>query len=484
MGRLQRIAIAFAILAGSLFLLKNSIPVPVKKKFEVATLIHGNEVSSLFGELIETFTRIAPPLKDGKTSPRIRAVQLHPLIVAKGLERQVTDYAMWLAPHDDFLTTREKSSSLSASFTCTPLFQSRLGVIGPRSALSSESSISFSELRTLLPRVFFGVVDALDSATGWSAFKELRCASGESGDIFSAVSNSTVIIEKSEQALLAMIASQGLDKPILGILPEDQIPQDLQNSSKLIFRPIENTRFNPRYSLCVNKSTSKGAGEIAELFTRFMSTDLARDIIGHYGFHPIQNSNSDESCGHIVPDILQSPQLQKAEATVYVIDASSSMDGAPLFTVLDIIRQRAAHATDRDQYGIVSFQSKARILSPITADPKRLIQPLDQLHAEGGSAVYDGVAQGLQLLNQISSDVFLKHLVVITDGQDSNSDTSLFSLLDLLSREYRRSPFSLQIIGVATSSRIPFEPLKEIAHTGHGTFVVISPNALRGSLFE
>lgn len=114
-----------------------------------------------------------------------------------------------------------------------------------------------------------------------------------------------------------------------------------------------------------------------------------------------------------------------AVTAVLVIDRSSSMrhDNA-------MQEARDASATfinllgDNDRAGIVSFASTVRVDHPISTDKVALTNAVQRLEASGGTALYDGMIRGADLLQQQNYPA--PAMIVLTDGDNKEDSRATF----------------------------------------------------------
>jgi Ca-activated chloride channel homolog len=83
-----------------------------------------------------------------------------------------------------------------------------------------------------------------------------------------------------------------------------------------------------------------------------------------------------------------------------------------------------------DAFFVMAFNHEAQLLTSWTSDPATVRLALDQLHPSGGTAIYDAVRRALPLVDQRTRE--RAALVVISDGADTASDTTLFDLRGML----------------------------------------------------
>ncbi|MFL6232602.1 MAG: VWA domain-containing protein [Thermoanaerobaculia bacterium] len=97
------------------------------------------------------------------------------------------------------------------------------------------------------------------------------------------------------------------------------------------------------------------------------------------------------------------------------IDSSASM-----FLKLPDVRKAVASLlntglTDRDRAMLIDFDSKPRLVRPLTRDLSAVVSALDQLQPDGGTALWEAISFSLRQLQGISGR---KALVIYSDGID------------------------------------------------------------------
>ncbi len=103
------------------------------------------------------------------------------------------------------------------------------------------------------------------------------------------------------------------------------------------------------------------------------------------------------------------------------IDSSGSMVRSWDTTRLAAERFLDDILTSRDRAFLVDFDSRLRLLQPLTSDKSQLSWALDRLQPQGGTALYDSI---LFSLLQFTDEPGRRALIVITDGFDSESKSN------------------------------------------------------------
>ena len=130
-----------------------------------------------------------------------------------------------------------------------------------------------------------------------------------------------------------------------------------------------------------------------------------------------------------------------------ILDTSGSMAGDKITAaraaldrfLTDVIRPE-------DEVFLYRFDSSPHLVQGWTSDRKRITDALQALRPDGATALYDAVAQALPLLD--SGKHFKKALLVISDGNDTNSRTTL----ETVRRSIRESDTLVYAIAIDTAA--------------------------------
>ncbi len=105
-----------------------------------------------------------------------------------------------------------------------------------------------------------------------------------------------------------------------------------------------------------------------------------------------------------------------AISTVLVIDRSGSMeDAGKIAGARDAANAFVRMLRPGDRAALISFNSQVQISEPFTTDRAALQSAIDRLSPEGGTALYDSIVTGVDLLH---GQPGRRALLVLTDGQD------------------------------------------------------------------
>lgn len=113
-------------------------------------------------------------------------------------------------------------------------------------------------------------------------------------------------------------------------------------------------------------------------------------------------------------------------AMAMVIDHSGSMDSPSTerssITCMEVAKQAAVNALDSlreiDEVGVLAFDDTYTWSVPMqeVVDPAAIQQRISGITADGGTSIYPALQEAAKALEE--SDAVLKHIVLLTDGQD------------------------------------------------------------------
>src|SRR3954447_3244537 len=127
---------------------------------------------------------------------------------------------------------------------------------------------------------------------------------------------------------------------------------------------------------------------------------------------------------------------RKAANVMLVFDTSGSMgEENKIDQAKDGLRVFFRELSPRDRVGLSSFNTKVfkeAPIAPVAGNLSLLRQRVSGLLPDGETAVYDATAAGYDAVRALHDDSRINAVVVLTDGQDNQSHTSLETLLGRL----------------------------------------------------
>lgn len=158
-----------------------------------------------------------------------------------------------------------------------------------------------------------------------------------------------------------------------------------------------------------------------------------------------------------------------AMALVFVVDTSGSMsNGNRMDLVKHSLRLLGTELDGRDQVGVVSFASEARLVLPMTSMDERgeLESALQSLSPDGSTNVEDGIRLGYELLSRVPADGRLRRVVLISDGVANTGSTVADEILKSV-KMHRESGIYLSTVGVGMGNHND-ALLERLANRGDG----------------
>lgn len=151
---------------------------------------------------------------------------------------------------------------------------------------------------------------------------------------------------------------------------------------------------------------------------------------------------------------------------VMAIDASGSMEGAPIAAAQAAAISFVDQARPEDRIAIVSFADEVQVLSGFTNNKDSLRTTIGAIAAGGETSFNDAVIQGITLFDQAGASNLLGNLIVLTDGEDTASEATLEEAIATVDNS------DVRTFGVALEgSDFSPDPVAQIAEAGGGLFL-------------
>ena len=142
-----------------------------------------------------------------------------------------------------------------------------------------------------------------------------------------------------------------------------------------------------------------------------------------------------------------------------VLDTSGSMDGDKMYAAKQALERFLVQLLDpQDEVFLYRFDDTPRLVEGWTHDKRRISDALARIRPDGGTALYDAVADAVQLAQQGRNKK--KAVVIISDGNDTSSRTDVFTVKQLI-RETEVLVYAIGIDAAGTPfSRYPLAALR------------------------
>lgn len=128
--------------------------------------------------------------------------------------------------------------------------------------------------------------------------------------------------------------------------------------------------------------------------------------------------------------------------SLLVMDISGSMNFAgKLDAAKSAAKDYINQLRTQDKAGIITFNTKVNVVSPITLDHSLLLKAIDKIQAKDDTAMYDALIKAIEILNPLPGR---KAIIVLTDGLDNQSQSTPEQVL----RSIGYSGLSISTIGL------------------------------------
>lgn len=172
--------------------------------------------------------------------------------------------------------------------------------------------------------------------------------------------------------------------------------------------------------------------------------------------------------GEAVSDLEVVPLAESSVPTgvVLTIDASGSMQGAPLEAAKAAATDFVSQMRPNDRIALVTFADTATVVSGFTNNVEELNFRIDAIEATGETAFNDAVIQSVELFDAGSASNLLPNMIVLTDGDDTVSEATLDQAIAAVEGS------DVRVFGVALESPdFNPDPVEQVAAAGEGLFL-------------
>jgi len=527
-GKVRLVAIvAIAVIVGGVLLSTCNEPRPLEERSRSITLVltHPPELADYLARTVERFALTNPKLPDGRDLV-VKLVSEEGVRAAQRIASGEVKTDLWLAPASALVdyVNRFRRNLGPTQTDCVQLFASPIVLaVQPRHLpliQASDREFSWSEFfATQLaaqgkgrPSFSFshGTVGA--SASGIAALTQLSyLAAGSTVQLLDAdLAKSPKLLAtlrqfegfashygNDERLLLRRAADPDVRDLSFSLATEQQVvaynATRADHESGLLALYAKEGTYWQEYPLCLSAAdwVTPAHRAAARLLTEFLRSADAQFEAEKLGFRPsvlpptgqgplnrqhgVDTSRPQTSFPPITGDTLQElltswPDTARPAAVLLVIDTSGSMEGAPLRVGKDELRKLVARFSSRDRLAVMRFATRSELLVDFTPDAATVMRALDSLASGGGSALYDTLRQAIDtFVSREDLRNYRRAIVLLTDGEDKNSDISLPFLLDYTADSIARNDIALTVIGLKHDATL-FTDLREVARVANGLF--------------
>ena len=169
------------------------------------------------------------------------------------------------------------------------------------------------------------------------------------------------------------------------------------------------------------------------------------------------------------------PVQQEQRTALLVVDTSGSMGPKGISAATDAARAYLRQVPPDVLVGLLTFSDRPHLVVVPTRDRRAVSHALPGLAAKGETALYDGLALGLKELGSTGS----RSMILLSDGGDTQSRTTLSSALDSIAR----SDIRLEVVGFRTDES-QNSVLTSVARRGRGRLLPAGDAHALGNAFR
>jgi Ca-activated chloride channel family protein len=174
-------------------------------------------------------------------------------------------------------------------------------------------------------------------------------------------------------------------------------------------------------------------------------------------------------------------QTKKPVDVTVVLDISGSMGGDKIAAARNSVGQFIGLLDDNDRLAINVFNNTITPLTPLTTlGPKRadVSRHVSALVEGGGTALYDAVSQAYDEMTANGDPKHIRALVVMTDGQDTDSNSTLDELKAKIGATSEEGGNAIKIFTIAFGSDADQSVLTTIATAAGGQEYAADPKTI------
>ena len=174
---------------------------------------------------------------------------------------------------------------------------------------------------------------------------------------------------------------------------------------------------------------------------------------------------------------------KKPSLVAIVVDSSGSMAGDKMPAVQSTLQNYIKALTPNDRIALIDFDSAIRppiLVDGSPAGQAKGLEFISSLAVEGGTALYDASLYGRNWLQQNLRPNAINAVLVLTDGQDTNSKINLDPLVTDLAKSGIESDkrISFFTIGYGNEGEFDASALEKIAQTTGGYYSKGDPETI------
>jgi Ca-activated chloride channel family protein len=175
---------------------------------------------------------------------------------------------------------------------------------------------------------------------------------------------------------------------------------------------------------------------------------------------------------------------RKAANVAVVVDTSGSMrEEDKLVQAQQGLRVFMRQFSPRDRVGLVTFADDVNLAVPVDTVARNrslLASAVDNLNANGGTAVYDATARAVDLIAALHDTTRINAVVVLTDGADTASTSTIGKLLARMRAQSESEVRNVRVFTIAYGKDANKSVLHSIADASGGKDYTGDPKEIAG----
>lgn len=164
-------------------------------------------------------------------------------------------------------------------------------------------------------------------------------------------------------------------------------------------------------------------------------------------------------------------QVKRPVDLVLVIDTSGSMAGDKIASARTSLAQFVQLLDNRDQLQVISFSTNVNELTPLSplADKKEeVVRRVSGLIEAGDTSLYDATLRAMTDLKTNGNPDHIRGVVVLSDGQDTASTTTLEQLMAQIGSTGEEGGNAIKLFTIAFGGDADTEALRQMAESTGG----------------
>jgi Ca-activated chloride channel family protein len=175
-------------------------------------------------------------------------------------------------------------------------------------------------------------------------------------------------------------------------------------------------------------------------------------------------------------------QVKKPVDLIVLIDVSGSMQGEKIAAARASLLEFVEQLDDRDRLEVLVFSDDVLILTPLTElGPKRddVLRRISGIIEGGNTRLYDATLTALDALQLNGDPDHIRAVVVLSDGMDTQSTSTLDDVLTSIGQVSEEGGTSIKLFTIAFGNDADKNVLRQMAETTGGKLYTGDPKTIR-----